>query len=153
MLQHGDEGHIVNTVSIVGLTHSVGINGISKHAVVALSETLLTELQMRQAKIGVSVLCPGAVNTRIIEAERNRSEAPERQQLSPDNQAKLAAFTEAIKNGLDPSSVGQIVVNAIRSDRFYVLTHPDLDLIRQRMERILADGAFVDQSGEGSGRR
>jgi NAD(P)-dependent dehydrogenase (short-subunit alcohol dehydrogenase family) len=140
MLAHGDEGHIVNTASMAGLIHGTGINGITKHAVVALSESLYTELQARQAKIGVSVLCPGAVNTRILEAERNRPEAPERPLLSPDIQARLAAFTEQIKNGLDPSVVGQIVVHAILCDRFYVFTHPGLDRIRQRMECILADG-------------
>jgi NAD(P)-dependent dehydrogenase (short-subunit alcohol dehydrogenase family) len=76
LLEQDDGGHIMNTASIAGLLHGGGSYGVSKHAVVALSESLFGELAQLGPKIGVSVLCPGWVNTRIIESERNRPEAP-----------------------------------------------------------------------------
>ena len=72
MLEHGEEGHIVNTASLAGLMPGGGTYGVSKHGVLALTETLHRDLQARGAKIGASVLCPGFVNTNIFDAERNR---------------------------------------------------------------------------------
>ena len=65
MLEQGDEGHIVNTASLAGLMPGRGIYGVTKQAVVALSESLYNELKLADAKIGVSVLCPGWVDTNI----------------------------------------------------------------------------------------
>ena len=140
MIAQGTEGHVVNTASMAGLIPGSGIYGVTKHAVVALSESLSNELTMRGTKLRVSVLCPGWVNTRIIESERNRPEAPRQ---APG--AELAQFAmmrqiveQLIANGLDPQAVGDIVVDAIRSERFYVLTHPSWsNMIRHRMENIL----------------
>ena len=72
MLEQGDEGHIVNTASLAGLMPGRGIYGVTKQAVVALSESIYNDLKVADAKIGVSVLCPGWVNTNIIDAGRNR---------------------------------------------------------------------------------
>ena len=74
MIEQG-EGHIVNTASMAGLVSApfMGLYNVSKHGVVTLSETLLSDLQLAGAQgVGVSVLCPGWVNTRIHEAGRNR---------------------------------------------------------------------------------
>ncbi|HET8842876.1 MAG TPA: SDR family NAD(P)-dependent oxidoreductase, partial [Ktedonobacteraceae bacterium] len=83
MLESGTEGYIVNTASMGGLTSSPGLSVYmaSKHAVVSLTETLYHELTLREAHIGVSVLCPGFVKTRIQDAERNR---PTHLQNAPD---------------------------------------------------------------------
>ncbi len=78
MQVHGEGGHIVNTASMAGLVEGAGIYGVSKHAVVALSEAMYRDATTRGLPIGVSVLCPGWVHTRIMESERNRPEAWER---------------------------------------------------------------------------
>src|SRR5207249_5000955 len=72
MLEQGEEGHVVNTASLAGLMPGRGIYGVTKQAVVALSESLYNDLKAMDAKIGVSVLCPGWVDTNIVDASRNR---------------------------------------------------------------------------------
>jgi NAD(P)-dependent dehydrogenase (short-subunit alcohol dehydrogenase family) len=155
ILAQQDEAHVVNTASMAGLVPGGGIYGVTKHAVVALSESLYRECQLLAPRVGVSVLCPGWVNTRIMESERNRPEGPR-----PTPDAAFAAQRDAmlklvdglIKGGLDPRRVGEIVVAAMRSGRFYVLTHPWQHMVRERMEAILADGPPAEVSpppGEG----
>jgi NAD(P)-dependent dehydrogenase (short-subunit alcohol dehydrogenase family) len=141
LLEQPEGGHIVNTASMAGLIGGAGIYGVTKHAVVALSESLWSELAQRGAKVGVSVLCPGWVNTRIMESERNRPEAPRQAPGAdaPQLEAMRQMVEGLIKGGLDPRKVGQIVVEAIQSDRFYVLTHPWQNMIEARMQNILQD--------------
>jgi NAD(P)-dependent dehydrogenase (short-subunit alcohol dehydrogenase family) len=146
MLKQDMECHIVNTSSVSGLTASTG-NGLyaaTKHAIISISETLYHELRAMNAKIGVSVLCPGWVNTRIFDSERNR---PAELQNDPVRIAsKWIPYVENIEvtvrkwlaNGVDPREVGDHVLKAIRADRFYILTHPDWKpMIRSRLEKIL----------------
>jgi NAD(P)-dependent dehydrogenase (short-subunit alcohol dehydrogenase family) len=144
MLAQGGEGHVVSTASIAGLIPGAGIYGVSKHAVVALSESLSNELTAQGAKIRVSVLCPGWVNTRIMESERNRPEAPREAPgpLAPQLELARQAVAQLIASGLDPEVVGDIVVDAIRAERFYVLTHPTWkNMVENRMQNILQDRA------------
>jgi NAD(P)-dependent dehydrogenase (short-subunit alcohol dehydrogenase family) len=115
---------------------------VSKHAVVALSEALYNNLAETEPHIGVSVLCPGLIDTRIMYAFRNR---PARLLNTPGVQAteREVARAERIGNmaselGLAPAEVARIVVEAIRTDQFYILTHKHFDeAIRTRMEDIL----------------
>jgi NAD(P)-dependent dehydrogenase (short-subunit alcohol dehydrogenase family) len=141
LLEQGEPGHIVNTASMAGLVPGAGIYGVTKHAVVALSESLFNEFAMRGAQIGVSVLCPGWVNTRILESERNRPEAP--REDPGENVEQFEMMRQVVegflKSGLDPREVGRIVVDAIRTERFYVLTHPWKNMIEHRMQNILQD--------------
>jgi short-subunit dehydrogenase len=119
---HGEGGHVVNTASIAGLSAlpGLGIYTATKHAVVALSEVLREELAPEG--IGVSVLCPGGVRTRIHEAGRNRPAVLG----GPDASASPAAPTDAlIEAGMDPRAVGERVLRAIRANELYVLTHPE----------------------------
>lgn len=138
MLDQGDEGHIVNTASLAGLIHGSGIYGITKQAVVGLSESLWG--QLAPTKLGVSVLCPGWVRTRIVESERNRPEGP---RPDPGENAALAEagrawVAERVGKGLEPEHVGKTVVDSIRANRFYVLTHPHWNhMIENRMQTIL----------------
>jgi NAD(P)-dependent dehydrogenase (short-subunit alcohol dehydrogenase family) len=146
MLAQGAEGHVVNTASMAGLIPGAGIYGVSKHAVVALSESVSNELLLRGAKIGVSVLCPGWVNTRIIESERNRPEAPREAPgpLAPQLELARQAVAQLIAGGLDPAAVGDVVVEAVRARRFYVLTHPTWkNMIENRMRNILEGRAPI----------
>ena len=139
MVEQGDGGHVVNTASMAGLVTGGGIYGVTKHAVVALSEAMFRDAKLRRLPIGVSVLCPGWVSTRIHESERNRPEAPRAtpESLSPFVQKVREHAVEQIRKGMDPDEVGRVVLAAIREERFYVLTHPWQALIRGRMEHIL----------------
>lgn len=141
MLQQDSECHIVNTASVAGLIAGPFMSSytVSKFGVVALSETLHYELALQQPKIKVSVLCPGLVNTRISEAGRNRPEhlRNEAERIVP---AEAGAFAERLaKEGLPPADVAEQVFEAIREERFYILTDHKFDeRIRQRMEEIVS---------------
>ena len=141
LIEQGEDGHIINTASMAGLVPGGGIYGVTKHGVVALSETLYGELANQAPKVGISVLCPGWVNTRIIESERNRPESPREDpgEEAPQLQLMREIVGGLIQSGLDPREVGNIVVEAIRSRRFYVLTHPWQDMIEHGMQNILQD--------------
>jgi NAD(P)-dependent dehydrogenase (short-subunit alcohol dehydrogenase family) len=121
-----------------------GIYTVSKHGVVGLSETLYHQLALRGAKLKVSVLCPGFVNTRIMDAARNRpaelqNESAERQ-VSPQEERIVQLMRQAIQAGMPPSQVADIVFKAIRDEKFYILTHPQWkEAIRSRMEDILQE--------------
>ncbi|MCU1451290.1 MAG: family NAD(P)-dependent oxidoreductase [Acidimicrobiales bacterium] len=136
------EGHVVNTASMAGLTSApmMGPYNVSKHGVVTLSETLSSELALHGSPVKVSVLCPGWVNTRINDAERNRPpELQDAAQVDP-SMAEMGRqlLSGLIASGLPPSEVAGRVLDAIREERFYILTHPDMKpMIQQRMEDIL----------------
>jgi NAD(P)-dependent dehydrogenase (short-subunit alcohol dehydrogenase family) len=136
-----DEGHVVNTASMAGLTSSpfMAPYNVSKHGVVTVSETLHAELAMRGSKVGVTVLCPGWVNTRIADSDRNR---PEDLTVERPAAPELEVFRDLLRGflatGMDPGDVAGHVVDAVRTGRFYVLTHPGWSgMVRLRMEGIL----------------
>jgi NAD(P)-dependent dehydrogenase (short-subunit alcohol dehydrogenase family) len=142
MLAQGGAGHIVNTASIAGLlvAPQLAIYSVSKHAVVAFSEALAGQLAARDARLGVSVLCPGWVQTRIMEAERNRPDALARPGDAPSPAAgEIAqALRQSAATGMPPEPIADAVFGAVRDERFYILTHPEMrPLIERRMERIL----------------
>jgi NAD(P)-dependent dehydrogenase (short-subunit alcohol dehydrogenase family) len=146
MLEHGEEGHIVNTSSVLGLSSGPGsIYGVSKHGVTRLSEGLYYDLQAANAKLGVSVLCPGMIATRIIEAERNRPSQLQNPERPRELSAAVAAQRQMMSarfqaDGMPPDEVGDIVFEGIREGRFYLLTHPAIkERVRSRMEDILED--------------
>jgi short-subunit dehydrogenase len=136
MLAHGQHGHIVNTASLAGLLPggTVGMYGVSKHAVLALSEALYEDLRRAGSRLSASVLCPGMVKTRIHDAERNRPAGfANGEQPAPD------AFEAAVDRGIEPSDVAQLVYESVRDDRFYILPHPDYDpVVLARVEHVLA---------------
>jgi len=141
MLEQDTECHIVNTASIAGLISGPGLGAykVTKHAVVTLSETLHHELAERGARVKVSVLCPGAVSTRIMESARNRpGHFPTTQPLHPASAARLEALRQLVAAGMPPGQVADAVFEAIRKDQFYILTHPEgKESVHTRMEDIL----------------
>lgn len=146
MLAQDTEGHVVNTASMAGLTAApdCGIYSVTKHAVVNLSESLYYDLKERRAKIKASVLCPGSVNTRIVDAARNRpGKVLNQAGVQPPNQEETAAeifARRAVESGLSPQRVAAQVFDAIREEKFYILTHPDWKpLIQERVDSILQD--------------
>ncbi len=140
LIEQGEGGHIVNTASIAGLMEGMGIYGVSKQAVVGLTESLWRDLKTTESGVSASVLCPAWVRTRILEAERNRPEAP---RATEDLPADALAIRNLVKglienDGLDPDLVGRIVTQAIKDETFYILTHPAWNnIIRNRMENIV----------------
>lgn len=137
------EGHVVNTASIAGLTTApfLGPYNATKQAVVAISETLFKDLQASGVTgVGVSVLCPGFVRTRIAESARNRpSWAPERVADDAEGAETLrTAISDMIAGGIAPDAVAERVIDAVRTDTFYIRTHPELDAaIATRFTEIL----------------
>ncbi|HWJ97800.1 MAG TPA: SDR family NAD(P)-dependent oxidoreductase [Acidimicrobiales bacterium] len=136
------EGHIVNTASMAGLVSAplMGVYNVSKHGVVTLSETLAAELEMVGASgVGVSVLCPGWVRTRIHEAGRNRPASAEPTSVETMDESMRELIAGVIAAGLDPADVAAMVVHAIKTSSFYVLTHPDwAHFVSERTDRIVA---------------
>lgn len=142
MLAQNSPAHIVNTASVAGFVSGSGSAAYSaaKHAVVRVTEALYAGLRERDAPVGVTVLCPGLVATRIYESERNR---PER--LAPaSGVAAEAPELESIaanlyRNALSPETVAEQTFEAIRENRFYQFTTSSFDdAIRERAEAILA---------------
>jgi NAD(P)-dependent dehydrogenase (short-subunit alcohol dehydrogenase family) len=137
-------GHIVNTASMAGLTSNpfMGPYNVAKHGVVTLSETLSVELQMTHPEVGVSVLCPGWVRTKINESERNRPDLPDAVDVEETGEGLLAMkemINSWIAEGLQPAHVASLVVEAMRENRFYVLTHPEWQgMIQDRIDRMLS---------------
>lgn len=143
MLAQDEEGHVVNTASMAGVTPGNGVYGATKHAVVSMSESLYRDFRRRNTKLGVTCLIPGVVNTGIITAIRNRppelaneGEVPR----TPEQQARIAAWAAA---GKQPPEIAEMVLQAVRNDQLYLLTHEEYDeRIRDRAEGILGRGAF-----------
>ena len=140
MIAHGEEGHVVNTSSILGLTTGAGsIYGVSKHAVTRLTEGLYQDLKAANAKIGATVLCPGMIATNIITSARNRPDAL-KDAAAPDaaRSQAVAAMDARFKSlGMAPREVGEKVADAISNDQFYVLTHAEnMDGVKRRFEDI-----------------
>jgi NAD(P)-dependent dehydrogenase (short-subunit alcohol dehydrogenase family) len=143
MLAQDTECHVVNTASLSGLISFPrgSVYAVSKHGVVTLSEALYHELAERGGKVKVSVLCPGLVQTRIVECGRNR---PERLAAStpmgPVEAAGWETLREQMQTATQPAHVADAVFQAIREERFYILTHPEgKEWIRTRMEDILQE--------------
>ena len=140
LLEHGD-GHIVNTASMAG--HFPGHNAYaaSKWAVVALSEGLHHQLAEADSPVGVSCLCPGWVNTRILESDRNRPEwAAPRALTEPSagTDARLAFVRDQIASGRSPADVADLVHDAVVGNRFWVFTDSSMvAMLEARFDSVL----------------
>jgi len=145
MLARGAGGHVVNTASLaatVVMPSYLAIYAAGKAAVIALSEAIRADLG--EARIGVSVLCPGFVKSNIHEAKDNR----------PSHLREGSGFAEAEQklservvgdNWMEPDDVGRMVVEAIRNDQLYVITHGEFrNRMKERMDAILAATPHAD---------
>jgi len=144
LLANADGGHVVNTASVAGLVAGPGIGpyNAAKFGVVAISETLRAELEAEGSPVHVSVLCPGYVQTNIFTSQRNRPAALR-------NETKKTAARAANKDiagallaqGIDPADVAGMVVEAVRAERFWIITHPEyFPAITERAAGIVAGG-------------
>ena len=135
------QGHIVNTASMAGLLTppNMGIYNVTKHAVVALTETLYQDLKLVSDQISASVLCPYFVPTGISQSHRNRPS-----QLKADKPTKSqligqAMSDKAVGSGkVSAADVAKMVFDAMSNDHFYIYSHPKaLGNVQHRMEAIV----------------
>jgi NAD(P)-dependent dehydrogenase (short-subunit alcohol dehydrogenase family) len=136
------EGHIVNTASMAGLLNAptMGVYNVSKHAVVALSETLYHDLQLVDAPIGASVLCPYFVPTGISQSHRNRPDDVKMTGRPTESQmAAHAMMIKAVESGkVSAADVAKITFDAIGAGQFYIYSHPGaLGNVAARMDEIV----------------
>ncbi len=152
MLRQNQDGHIVNTATMAAVTAMPlgAAYSMSKHAVLALSESLYHELKLRQAKIGVSALCPEVVATRINAAERNRPTRLRRKAVDemapPEWELVEKALNDALTRGVAPRRIAERVLAAIREDRFYVLSEDEwrrISDLRAEDIRLARNPTFV----------
>jgi NAD(P)-dependent dehydrogenase (short-subunit alcohol dehydrogenase family) len=142
MLEQDTECHLVNTASMAGLTAMpfAGIYHMTKHAVLGLSESLFHELAVSSDKVKVSVLCPEVIKTSIATGDRNRPAEYSKPGDIVETDARqlvMDSINESIEAGIDPSVMADRVVNAIRSDTFYILAEDGWrDTAYQRMDDI-----------------
>lgn len=144
MIEQG-EGHVVNTASAAGLVTGPGMSPYyaTKHGVVALSEALHFDLLLTGGSVGVSVLCPEFVRTRIHESERNLPDGvtPSQPDAGPEADGFREIVSGLVAAGIDPAEVAGAVVDAIRTGRFWILTHDTtLPPAERRWQAIASDG-------------
>lgn len=145
MLEQGTEGHIVNTASVLGLTSGAGgaPYGVSKHGVVRITEGLYYDLQAAGSKLHASVLCPGLIATQIVLSGRNRPDELQNE-VDEETRDQAEAFAQQAHqyfaaNGMAPAQVADMVFDAIRDERLYILTHESIkDAFRRRADFIVA---------------
>ncbi len=141
MLKQDNECHIINTSSNAGITigGTMAMYSLTKHGVVALSESLYNELKLINSKIHVSVLCPGFVssditNPYIPETVKDKSNPV----INENTELFFKAFNNAINNGVTPDEIGDSVINAIKKGVFYILSsETDKSLVKARLDNIL----------------
>jgi NAD(P)-dependent dehydrogenase (short-subunit alcohol dehydrogenase family) len=145
MREQGTPGHIVNTASIAGLLSGVAFIGpyaATKVAVVSISETLVQELAIEESSIGVSVLCPSSVDTKVMESERGRPSALGVEHRTETAESVRLAIRDSFTgpSGLTPAQVAELVLDAIRAKRFWIITHAgERPVFETRVTDILAN--------------
>ena len=141
MLAQDGPGHVVSTASVAGLLSPplMGIYNVSKHAVVALAESLYQDMRGLDRRLGVSVLCPAFVPTGINDSGRNRpAQLIDGAEPTESMKALQASLDHAVRSGrISAGDIARLTFEAIEQDRFYVVTHPRImPSIRQRGDDI-----------------
>jgi len=135
------EGHIVNTASMAGLLNApnMGVYNVTKHAVVAMSETLYQDLALVTEQVSASVLCPFFVPTGISQSHRNRPADMQQQKATRSQMVAQAMSDKAVGSGrVTAQEVAEMVFDAMRNRRFYIYSHPkSLKSVQTRLEDIM----------------
>jgi len=143
MLKQNTACHVVNSSSVAGLisTGELGIYRVTKSAVLMFSEALYFQLQRLNVPVGVSVLLPAFVHSRLNDADRNRPDSlrnPPEPPPRPEEQPILKTFEEGNRNAMPTEEFAGIVFKAIEEGKLYVFSHPDFNVyVQQRMEDML----------------
>ena len=149
LLAQAEEGYVVNTASATAIVPGSNIYGVTKHAVLAYSEAIYAQLRQLGANVGISCLCPGTVNTRLFYGGRNRPQElrnpGQTEETEPGAQARVM-LREVLARSIAPAEVADLLIDAMREERFYVLTDHEWDeRARLRAEAILARGSPPQQ--------
>lgn len=138
LLKAQGEGHITATSSMAGLTSGpqLGAYHVAKHGVVALMDTVRAELRAAGSDVRSSVLCPGPIDTEIVRSSRRHHDGD-----ALDSAGTFMDQLEStLREGMAPDEVGDLVLDAVRNERFWILTHPShLALAQRRVDQIRAD--------------
>ena len=145
ILKAQGEGHISATSSMAGLSCGpvLGAYHVAKHGVVALMDTVRIELKLAKSPVRASVLCPGPIDTNIAYSDRLRPD----EVATRDNNKLEDKFFENLRNelagGMDPDEVGDMMLDAVQNERFWILTHPNefLPILEKRVAHIKRDHA------------
>ena len=141
LLKEQGEGHISATSSLAGLSCGpmLGAYHVAKHGVVALMDTVRVELKVADSPVRASVLCPGPIDTEIVRSSRrHHGEDP-----GVGDGGFMDQLEGHLEKGMDPAEVGDLVLDAVRNERFWILTHPEFELraVERRLEAMRADHA------------
>ena len=147
IMERQGEGHINSTASMAGLYAgaSLGAYNVAKHGVVALMASLERDLRLAGSPVHASVLCPGPINTSIIDSSRNRSAASAAQHTETETGVKFwDMLTRSLADGMNPDEVGPMIVDAVMNERFWVLTHPEMgNIIAKQVDRMITDRSLT----------
>jgi NAD(P)-dependent dehydrogenase (short-subunit alcohol dehydrogenase family) len=147
LIKRSGEGHVINTASTAGLQSAatIGPYNVAKFGVVAITETLRLELEAERSPVSASVLCPGAINTQIVNSKRNRNveSAQEHESSAAEKAFEERAGRLLADQGKDPAEVADMVVRAIAADEFWTLTHPEWkEVLQERVAAMLRDNSL-----------
>ena len=147
LMERQGEGHINATSSMAGLYAgaSLGAYNVAKHGVVALMATLERDLRLARSNVRASVLCPGPINTNIVDSQRNRDPDSAAQHIETEAGEKFwDILTQSLAEGMDPDEVGPMVLDAVVNDKFWVLTHPDMaSIVGKQLNALQTDQSLT----------
>jgi NAD(P)-dependent dehydrogenase (short-subunit alcohol dehydrogenase family) len=147
IMERQGEGHLNATASMAGLLAgaSLGAYNVAKHGVVALMASLERDLRLTGSPVRASVLCPGPINTNIVHSQRNRPAESAAQHVETRQGTKFwQMLTDQLAQGMDPDEVGPMVLDAVRNDRFWVLTHPGMArYLQNQVEALVNDRSLT----------
>ncbi len=147
IMREQGEGHINSTASLAGLYAgaSLAAYNVSKHGVVALMATLERDLRLENSPLHASVLCPGPIDTKIAQAQRNRDPSDAANHMHTYAGDKFwEMLTQYLSDGMDPAQVGPMVLDAVQNDKFWVFTHPAMcKIAKDQVEAMLADRRLI----------
>ncbi len=142
IMERQGEGHINSTASMAGLYAgaSLGAYNVAKHGVVALMASLERDLRLAGSNVRASCLCPGPINTNIVDSQRNRDPESAAQHVGTNAGVKFwDILTRQLSEGMHPDDVGPLVLDAVVNDRFWVLTHPEMGKIVDQQVKAMMD--------------
>ncbi len=147
IMERQGEGHINATASMAGLYAgaSLGAYNVAKHGVVALMASLERDLRLAGSPLHASVLCPGPINTSIVESSRNRPPDSAADYVETDAGRKFwDILSRTLADGMNPDDVGPMVLDAVVNDRFWVLTHPEMaQVVSKQVERMQTNSSLT----------
>jgi NAD(P)-dependent dehydrogenase (short-subunit alcohol dehydrogenase family) len=147
IMERQGEGHLNSTASMAGLIAgaSLGAYNVAKHGVVALMASLERDLRLAGSPVRASVLCPGPIDTNIVRSDRNRPAESAAQHVPTVQGDKFwKMLTDSLAHGMDPDEVGRMVLEAVRNDEFWVLTHPGMArYVQSQVEAMVGDRSLT----------